>query len=96
MEFGKKTIINLADLSKLDLSQEEVSLYQEQLKDILSYVDKIKKLDLAKIKGSLGGVESGLAPRVDEIGKSFPEVINQASQIKDAYMVAPNVFDNKS
>mgnify|MGYP001500569176 CR=1 FL=1 len=96
MEFDKKTIINLADLSKLDLSQEEVSLYQEQLKDILSYVDKIKKLDLAKIKGSSSGAESGLAPRVDEIGKSFPEVVNQASQIKDAYMVAPNVFDNKS
>ena len=92
MDLDKKQIIALADLAKLDLSEEEIELYQEQLKDVLSYVDKIKDLDLTKVKESLTGIATGALPRADKAKASVPDIIKQAGEIKDGYVVAPNVF----
>lgn len=95
MALDKKEIIALADLAKLALEDREIELYQEQLKEVLSYVDKIKELDLAKIKESLTGVELGVQPRIDKVKASQPDIIKQASKIEDSYVATPQVFNNK-
>ena len=95
MKLSREEVEKLADLAKLKLSGEEVDLYQKQMKEVLTYVDKINELDLEKIKESLSGAEdSKLGPRPDKAGLSQPEIIKQACQMEDGYMVAPNVFDN--
>lgn len=95
MKLSKEEIEKLADLAKLQLSDEEINLYQEQLKDVLTYVEKINELDLEKIKESLTGAEdSKLGPRPDKVEASQPEVIKQACQMEGEYMAAPKVFDN--
>ncbi|PIR06868.1 MAG: Asp-tRNA(Asn)/Glu-tRNA(Gln) amidotransferase GatCAB subunit C [Candidatus Komeilibacteria bacterium CG11_big_fil_rev_8_21_14_0_20_36_20] len=96
MKFSKAEVLNLANLAKLKLNKEEVSLYQKQLKDVLIYVNKIKELKLNKIKESLTGVaEANRELRSDKVRSSQPEIIGQACQINDSYMVAPSVFDKE-
>ena len=95
MDFGKKQVKHLADLAKLKLSDDELKTYSSQLKDILVYVDKLNELDLENIQETLSGVEdSDIGPRPDSPEKSQPEIIKQACQTKDNYIVASNVFDN--
>ena len=95
MKLDKKQVKHLADLAKLQLTAEEVTIYSEQLTDVLDFVDKINKLDLNKIKESLTGVNESdiVPPRPDQVEESDPEVIQQASELEDNYLVAPNVFD---
>lgn len=93
MKFDKKQVKNLADLAKLDLTDQELDTYSRQLKDILGYVENINKLDLYKIKESLTGAEDNeVGPRPDEVLPSNPSAVKQACQIDNDYVVAPNVF----
>ncbi|RJQ35424.1 Asp-tRNA(Asn)/Glu-tRNA(Gln) amidotransferase GatCAB subunit C [Candidatus Parcubacteria bacterium] len=94
MKFSKEEVEKLANLAKLKLSDQEIDLYQKQVEDILAYVDKINKLNLADIKESLSGIDNNdLKPRSDKVEVSDPQSIKQAGQLKDDYMVAPKVFD---
>lgn len=95
MKFSQEEVEKLADLARLSLSDEEATLYQKQLGDVLAYVDKINKLDLGEIKESLSGTEDKeLDLRPDQSVASEPEAISQAHELKDDYMVSPKVFDN--
>lgn len=95
---SKKEVKNLANLAKLELSEEEITLYQKQLEEVLHYVEKINKLDLGKTKESLTGLsERGTtAPRFDRVGKSDASLISQALHNHDNYVITPQVFDASS
>ena len=94
MKLDKNNILHLADLAKLELTENEIVTYSKQLEDILSYVEKINTLDLEKIKESLSGAEElKLAPRPDSLTKSEPKAIEQSCNVEDGYIVAPNAFD---
>lgn len=94
MKLDKKNILHLADLAKLELTDDEIATYGKQLEDVLSYVEKINTLDLEKIKESLSGAEElQLVPRPDSSEVSEPKAIEQVGHMKDGYVEAPNVFD---
>lgn len=96
MALSKEEIINLAHLAKLELSPEEIKTYQVQLSDVLTYVEKINKLDLAKVKESLSGAEdSELILRPDEVLISYPNIINQACDLEDDYVATPQALKKK-
>lgn len=96
MGFDREQVKHLADLAKLDISEEQLQSYNKDLQEILNYVNKINNLDLENIKESLSGVEDNpVGPRPDKVESSDVEVIKSASQIKDGYVVAPNVFNKK-
>lgn len=94
MKFEEKDLLHLADLAKLKLSEDELKTYNEQLGDILNYVEKINQLDLDNIKESLSGAEDiANGPRPDRISPSDPEAISQAGHLEGRYVSAPNVFE---
>lgn len=93
MGFDKKEILALATLAKLNLSEQEIKDYQQQLADVLAYVNKIKKIKLDKSKASFANLEaSSLELRPDIVGPSDGQVFKQAHNISKDYLVAPNVF----
>lgn len=93
MALDKKEILALADLAKLNLSEQEIKDYQQQLAEVLAYVDKIKKIKLDKTAASLSGVEeTSLILRVDLAKTGDQQVFRQASKTSKDYLVAPHVF----
>lgn len=92
MKFDKKEILALADLAKLHLTLDEVKLYQRQLADILTYVDKIKQVKLGKKNQPIIDEQLGLTLRADNAKAGEAQVFSQAHQIDKGYLVAPNVF----
>jgi len=70
----------IADLARLELSEDDVALYQQQLSAILRYFQKLQELDLSHANG-----ESTLLPlhsvmRADVAGDPLPlaEVVANA------------------
>lgn len=93
MSLDKKDILKLANLAKLAITPEEVEQYQQQLKEVLDYVDQLKELNLATVDASLSGVESGQYQlRADQVGSSQAEMMTQAAEVQDGYMVSPGVL----
>ncbi len=93
MKLNKQEVLNLAKLAKLKLTDQEVNMYQQQLTEVLGYVDKINSLDLEKVKESLTGIEdSDVKPRSDIAEDSQPSTIKQAAQLKEGYVANPKVF----
>ena len=45
MQIDKKTVTNVALLSRLELDEKESALYSSQLASILSYIDKLNEID---------------------------------------------------
>ena len=47
MEITKKEIEHIAELAKLELTDEEKKIYGAQLKDILVWMEKLNKADIS-------------------------------------------------
>lgn len=49
MELSPEEVRNIAELAKLDLTDDEVALYAGQLSDILGYFNRLQELDTSHI-----------------------------------------------
>jgi aspartyl-tRNA(Asn)/glutamyl-tRNA(Gln) amidotransferase subunit C len=49
MSLSREDVLHIAELAKLELSEEEVAAYQQQLSAILDYVNQLNQLDTEAI-----------------------------------------------
>jgi aspartyl-tRNA(Asn)/glutamyl-tRNA(Gln) amidotransferase subunit C len=80
----------VADLARLKLSPEEISKFQKQLSDVLSYVTQLQKVDVSSVETSLNqsALENNLRP--DVVAPSLPvaeALANAPLQSNDLIMV---------
>ena len=61
----------VAELARLELSEEETELFQRQLSTIVQYVEKISELDVEGIKPTMHGQTLVNAFREDEVVPSM-------------------------
>ena len=50
-KLSKEEVEHIANLARLDLSEEEKIKYQKELSDILSYIDKLQEVDTSDVDG---------------------------------------------
>lgn len=50
MKISKEIVRHIAHLSRLDLEDEEIEVYQQQLSRILEYVEKLNEVDTKDIE----------------------------------------------
>ncbi len=90
MKLSKEDIIKLAKLSRLTLSEDEISQYQKELSEILGYVEQLNDVDV-----------SGLKPTYQVTGLTSAEpnamrsdvVMDQISQ-KELFKNVPKIEDD--
>jgi aspartyl-tRNA(Asn)/glutamyl-tRNA(Gln) amidotransferase subunit C len=63
----RETILNIAKLARLQLSEADVGKYTEQLNLILGHMDKLNQLDTSKIEATTHAVEVPNPLRADEV-----------------------------
>ncbi len=66
MALSREEILHIAKLSRLELDEQDISLYQEQLGAILEYVAKLEELDTTGVPEALGGIPDTNVFRDDE------------------------------
>ena len=50
MKITREDVLHVARLAHLELTDTEVETYAKQLSDILTYIDKLKQLDIADVE----------------------------------------------
>ncbi|HEX5033113.1 MAG TPA: Asp-tRNA(Asn)/Glu-tRNA(Gln) amidotransferase subunit GatC [bacterium] len=76
---NRETILNIAKLARLQLSEADIGKYTEQLNNILGHVEKLKQLDTSKIEATTHAVEVPNPLRADEVKQS--QVIDAVLEI---------------
>lgn len=85
----------VADLARIDLSEEECSVFQEQLDAILGYIDSLKNIDLeAAEAANLTAVdESQLREDASRPGLSQQDLLLNAPESALGQIRVPKVVD---
>jgi aspartyl-tRNA(Asn)/glutamyl-tRNA(Gln) amidotransferase subunit C len=61
MKISREDVLRVAELAHLELSPQEIDTYRGQLDEILTYIDKLKELDVSSVEPMAQVLFSGLA-----------------------------------
>jgi aspartyl-tRNA(Asn)/glutamyl-tRNA(Gln) amidotransferase subunit C len=85
----------IANLARLNLTEQEKSLYREQLSAILDFVAQLQALDTAEIPPTASVLSpfEVLRPDVHEPGLSLDALLRGAPRVEENQFRIPPVFD---
>ncbi len=89
----RETVVKVAQLSKLKLTEEEVELFSKQLGDILNFIKKLEELDTEDILPfyELNQQETPMRNDIPQEGLSNEEALSNAPQSEKGFFVVPRV-----
>ena len=95
MEITKKSVEYVAQLARLEISENEKDMFTEQLSNILDYVDMLNELDTGKVDPTSHVVPLLNVFREDEVKESLKqdEVLNNAPEKENGYFKVPRIID---
>jgi aspartyl-tRNA(Asn)/glutamyl-tRNA(Gln) amidotransferase subunit C len=72
MKLSREDVLRVAELAHLALTESELSTYREQLEEILTYIEKLKEIDVSQVEPMAqvlypGGQASNPSLREDEL-----------------------------
>ena len=88
----------IAKLAHLEITDAEVEKYGPQMKEIVSYVEKLNELDTSDVEPAIGGLteegELTAADRDDETRASFSqeEALSEAPSAVEGHFRVPKVL----
>lgn len=95
MEIKRETIEHIANLSMLNLSEEEIEKYTKDMEEIVGFANSINEVDTASVEESNFVSDMKNVFRKDEVRSSFDRdelLSNAPSSNGEAYQI-PNVMD---
>jgi aspartyl-tRNA(Asn)/glutamyl-tRNA(Gln) amidotransferase subunit C len=86
-KLSKEEVKHIADLARLHLSEAEVTKFQTQLSDILTYIDMLNEVDTTAVPptAQTTGLINKLRPDEPEPSLDQQNAITQAGQTKNGY-----------
>lgn len=94
---NKEDILNLAELSRLDLTEEEIGKFPDQFNSILKFVDQIKEVDTSGVEVrdfSVTNVTRDDNENVHAEGQNRKEVMDEMPETKDGYLKVKKILNN--
>lgn len=95
MEIKKEDIKHIANLSMLNLSDEEIEKYTKDMEQIVNFANKVNEIDTSSTEISAFSNDNVNVFRKDEVRKSLDRELllsNAPSSNGEAYSI-PNVMD---
>lgn len=94
MKLSREEVEHIAHLARLQLSEEEIIQYAEQLSDILEYAARLNELDTEEIPPTARVLDRALRLRTDQNlpGLSTQEVLKNAPETRDGQFKVPPVL----
>ncbi len=83
----------IANLARIELTDEETTLFQGQLDQVLEYVDQISELDVSSVEPTAHAVPLVNVLRADELGVSLNHdaVTANAPAERDGQILVPKI-----
>lgn len=91
----KKTVEYVAELARINISEEEKAKLLPQLSKILDYIDKLKEIDTKDVEPTRGYLLETNILRKDEVVK-FPfskDILNNAPSHEEGHLKIPKVIE---
>lgn len=95
-KLSTEEVKHIAKLSRLALSEEEVSKYQDQLSSVLSYVEQLGEINTENVEPTANVTGLSNIERQDTIepsGITQDDLAKNAPEFKDGFFVVPGVFE---
>lgn len=98
MKIDRATVIHIAELARLELTEDEIDLYAEQLSQVLSYAAELQALDTDAIPPTASVLPLSNVVRPDEArpGMSRDEALANAARVADNQFAVDAVLDDSS
>ena len=86
----KIDVAYVAELARLELTEEEKALFQPQLESIVGYVEKISEVDVSGVEPMMHGRAVSSALREDTVRPSLPAEValaNAPKRVGDEFLL---------
>ena len=95
MALSKETVKYVADLSRIELKQDELEKLSRQLESILDFIDKLKELDVKNISPTSHILPISNVFRDDIIRDSLPQdkALSNAPDRQGRFFGVPKVIE---
>ncbi|GLI52755.1 Asp-tRNA(Asn)/Glu-tRNA(Gln) amidotransferase subunit GatC [Thermodesulfovibrio yellowstonii] len=95
MKISKEEVKHIAMLSRLELNEEEIGVYQEQLSRILDYIEKLNEIDTTLVEPTSHIIELKNVFRDDNVKGSISrdEVLKNAPDQTDKFFRVPKIIE---
>jgi aspartyl-tRNA(Asn)/glutamyl-tRNA(Gln) amidotransferase subunit C len=97
MEITKEQVEHVARLARLDVSEDEQAMFARQLSAILTYMDQLKKLDIAGVEPTVTVLPTDNVFRDDEARPSLPkeQALANAPEEADGFFRVPKILEDR-
>ncbi|GBR75934.1 aspartyl/glutamyl-tRNA amidotransferase subunit C [Candidatus Termititenax persephonae] len=85
---------HVADLARLDLTEQELATYTEQLNQILDYAQELEQVNTDKVEPTYHSVAAGTALREDK-AVDFPNqagILRNGPEVSGTSFVVPRIL----
>jgi aspartyl-tRNA(Asn)/glutamyl-tRNA(Gln) amidotransferase subunit C len=96
MKISKDDVTKVAELARLEVTEEETAIFTEQLGNILEYIEKLNELDTDNVEPTSHVLDISTPLREDKVVKwlSIEEVLQNAPEGEDNFFVVPQVIED--
>lgn len=94
-DITKEDILITADLARLTLSEEEATMYSEQISSILTFTEKINQINTDDVEPTTNGNSIANVMRADEPKQYITreEALNNAAEHEDGQFKVPQIIE---
>ncbi len=95
MKITRQDVENVALLSRLEMTKEELDAYAGQLNAILEYADVLNKLNTKDVEPTAHVLPLKNVMRADEVKPSLPRelALANAPETEDGYFKVPKIME---
>ncbi len=95
MDIDIKQIEQIANLSRIKLTDDEKDIFREQLTDILGYIEKLNELDTDDVQPMAYATSIKNVFREDQLRSSFPrqEILELSPSSVNGFFKVPKVLE---
>ena len=88
---------HIARLSRLHLTEEELKFFETQVAQILSFVDKLKEVDVKGVEPTSHPLSLSNVFRGDEVKPSLPieEFLKKAPRARGRFFEVPKIIESR-
>ncbi|MBC8198741.1 MAG: Asp-tRNA(Asn)/Glu-tRNA(Gln) amidotransferase subunit GatC [Desulfobacterales bacterium] len=96
MKITKDEVVYTADLARLDLDENSINRFADQIGDILEYVDTLNSVDTEGITPTSHAIFLSNAFREDEVKESMSadKALANAPEKEDGNFIVPKVINS--
>jgi len=96
MKISKDDVMKVSELARLEVKEEELDKFTEQLGNILEYIEQLNELDTNNVEPTSHVLDISTPLREDKVVEwlNIEEVLQNAPETEDDFFVVPQVIED--